>query len=791
VGYRFTGPVERIAVGRTPTSSLHLTAGMNVPGRSNFVLESLLGRSGSSEVWAAKHPKTREVRVYKFSLDGERLTALKREATLFRVLRDSLGERPDFNRIIDWNFEVPPFFLECEYGGRNLIEWNDAEDLRAMSLEERLGLFLQIAEAVTAAHSVGVLHKDLKPANVLIDAGPDGAWQTRLTDFGSGRLLESERLAEMGITRLGLTAPGSVLSDSGSGTPLYVAPELLAGQAPTVQTDLYALGVILYQIVVADLRKPMVPGWERDVTDSLLREDIAAATDGDPARRIASVAELTLRLRKLDSRREEQRRTDSAERAAREAWRALQQSRARRPWIAAAVAALAIGLGVSMWLYRDAQIKAERIEAINHFLYSDVLANTGALKTDSDADPTMRRVLRNAAAIVGERFAGDPGSEGWIRFAVGQGLSGLGDYDGAEEQQQRAVTLLKDVHGAGHERTLVATYALAMLLLEQSKFREAETVLADIDRVTGRTERTEETVFKTHALRGMLRAERKECAAALEDFVAADRITLSASPESAYNVFNVRSWMGETLGCLGRYPDAAALYAELLGPDVDEEVLGPVIVAYARLGYAGALLHGGRVQQAERELLDALHSLETAVGDTDAFTMGQALVVAGGFYAELDRFDTATSYLHRGRELLLTVDEQQEKALSALRTLGTIDYRTGRLEPALAALTAARDGLIEVYGKESPDVQGAGYWLAAALADAGRVDEAAEALASLDPDALRASLGGTGWPARLDALRARILIRQGAVIEGNALLGTAIADLEKHGAPARVIDSVR
>src|SRR5690606_17412420 len=68
VGYRFTGPLERTAVGRSLGSRLELAAGMSVPGRPNFRLESQLGGSAGSEVWTARHGKTRERRVYKFSL---------------------------------------------------------------------------------------------------------------------------------------------------------------------------------------------------------------------------------------------------------------------------------------------------------------------------------------------------------------------------------------------------------------------------------------------------------------------------------------------------------------------------------------------------------------------------------------------------------------------------------------------------------------------------------------------------------------------------------------------------
>ncbi len=63
--------------------------------------------SGSSEVWLAENPKTREQRVFKFAADGARLKGLKREITISRFLRESLGDRPEFVRILEWNFESP------------------------------------------------------------------------------------------------------------------------------------------------------------------------------------------------------------------------------------------------------------------------------------------------------------------------------------------------------------------------------------------------------------------------------------------------------------------------------------------------------------------------------------------------------------------------------------------------------------------------------------------------------------------------------------------------------------
>jgi eukaryotic-like serine/threonine-protein kinase len=333
IGYRFDGPLERMAVGRTTLSRLELTAGQAVPGRPNFLLDSLVGGTAGSEVWLARHAKTREPRIFKFSTDGSQLAALKREATLSRLLRENLGERPDFVRVLDWNFEVPPFFLECEYGGTDLARWAaDGKPLDALPLPQRLALFLQVADAVAAAHGIGVLHKDLKPANVLVAPGgpaDGGGWQVRLTDFGSSRLLEPGRLDDLGITRLGLTLTVDAAADSSGGTPLYLAPELIAGRPPTVASDVYALGVMLFQLVVGDLRRPLVPGWERGVTDPLLRDDIARATDGDPALRLASVGELATRLRSLSTRHRDAAEQTEREQEADRARAALQRARTR------------------------------------------------------------------------------------------------------------------------------------------------------------------------------------------------------------------------------------------------------------------------------------------------------------------------------------------------------------------------------------------------------------------------------------------------------------------------------
>src|SRR5262249_9836084 len=147
-------------------------------------------------------------------------------------------------------------------------------------------------------------------ANILVNSSPQTTWQIKVVDFGSASLTEPERLQALGITNLGLTQTGDHQASSLSGTLLYLAPEVLSAQPSTASADVYALGVMLYQLVVGDFRKPLSPGWEGEVADPLLREDIAKAAHGDPRKRVSGAQEFAARLRDLDRRRIELRRLE-------------------------------------------------------------------------------------------------------------------------------------------------------------------------------------------------------------------------------------------------------------------------------------------------------------------------------------------------------------------------------------------------------------------------------------------------------------------------------------------------
>ncbi len=424
-----------------PDAGLSLSAGDSPPLRPQWKLVERLGTGGHGEAWLARHDKTREQRVYKFALGPDTLDALKREITFYRLLHDTQQDVSGLVRIYDWNLSEAPYFIESEYiAGGNLEAWAQrAGGLAELPLALRLDLAAQIAEQLARAHAVGVLHKDLKPANVLVDADAQGKPRIKLADFGSGTLLDSARLEELHITRLGLTRN---LGEYDSGTPLYLAPEVLAGQVATIKADVYALGVLLYQLVVADFHRTLAPGWERDVADELLRADIEEAAQGSLAHRLADASSLALRLRTLDARRAQREQERSAQQEAARTARTLERVRASQYGLIVASLALAVGLAVSLWQHQaalaaqhraeaneaDAKRAAAEADAASEFFVTDVLRGINPAK-----NPNIKDLLDAAKSGIDSRFADQPLLAAKVRGRLATAYQSLGDFGAANQ----------------------------------------------------------------------------------------------------------------------------------------------------------------------------------------------------------------------------------------------------------------------------------------------------------------------------------------------------------------------
>jgi len=459
-GYRFVAPVTVEVIQGPEPPRFDFRPGDHPPGRPLWSLVERLGVGGHGEAWRGHHEKTREQRVFKFALDETSLAALKREITLFRVINDTLGSEARVVKLLDWNLAQQPYFIEAEYlAGGSLLGWaQERGGLGAVAPGERIGIAAAIADALAAVHGVGVLHKDLKPSNVLVEAASGGAPGIKLADFGSGGVLDPAELERLGITRLGFTRTVA-FTESNSGTPMYLAPEVLGGQPFTVKSDLYALGVMLYQLVVGDFRKLMSSGWEHDIADELLREDIAAATSGDPAARLADAAELARRLRSLEQRHQQRQKEREAALRAQRAQRALEQARARRLGLSLAFAILLLGFGVSSYLFlraRAAQQRAEKAmataQAVSGFLSNDLFGSIDLSKR-SVRDLTVKEVLDAGAAQIDVRFKDAPDIAADLHASLGASYLAL-DLPEVEPQLRLALQRYEEGQGLGSAPSL-------------------------------------------------------------------------------------------------------------------------------------------------------------------------------------------------------------------------------------------------------------------------------------------------------------------------------------------------
>jgi non-specific serine/threonine protein kinase len=783
LGYRLNGVIERVAVGRTPSSRLELRPGQPVPARENFILQRQLGGVGGSEVWLAEQARTHERRVYKFAADDDRLRALKREATLSRVLQESLeDERAHFVDLIDWNFEHPPFFLECEYGGDSLSEWAETH-LKDTAVPQRLALFLQIADAVAAAHGVGVLHKDLKPANVLI-AEEDAGWHIRLTDFGSGRLLDPARLEELGITQFGLPAAQGPASDSASGTPLYVAPEVFAGHTPTAQSDVFSLGVVLYQLLAGDLNRPMAPGWERDIDDELLREDIRLATDGNPARRLATVAELAAHLRNLDARRAQARQAREAEAEAKRAQALLARSRARRPYLIALVAALVAGVIVTGALYdtarhaRDeAQQALARATAINRFLNEDLIGQSNPLVMSKGQGASLKDVLLGARDRVAKRFAGQPLTEASIHTSLTTLFNMIDLVAEAEAEARQALALYVHAEGESGPNALKARSLLARVLTRTAKFDEAQAELQTLDRLTAGSS-DPYLRYLSDSVWGIYWMNRGDFAKAVPYYRTAIPLIRQAEPDNVTSRDSMRMDLINGLTQAGRLDEARqegqALMDEINARDSDNGL----VAAFAKAAVGRTYTVSGDPARAEAELLDAQKTIVQMLGPEHSRNL---MIVSDLYDIAMLRKDwpKALEYAQRMHEgFRAKFGPDHTMALATLANWGQVFYEIGDAREAEARLQPAYRKLAAMLTATNPQCQVTAFWLAATDIELGRLDEAAALIETLQPTALEAAGADGSWALRLDALRGLLLDKRGQHDAAQPLLKSSVAGLE-------------
>jgi hypothetical protein len=224
------------------------------PGRifaSRYRIVSLLGRGAMGEVYRADDLRLGKIVALKLlAVDGARANdSLDRFVTEVRLAREIA--HPNVCRVYDIGKAEEWHYLSMEYvDGETLASL--LRRIGRLPREKALDIARQLCAGLAAAHDVGVLHRDIKPANIMVD----GRGRVRLMDFG-----------------LAVPTGGSILGEV-AGTAAYMAPEQLAGDRATERTDIYALGVVLYELFTGRRLFPV-----RSIDERALLGDFAPTTE--------------------------------------------------------------------------------------------------------------------------------------------------------------------------------------------------------------------------------------------------------------------------------------------------------------------------------------------------------------------------------------------------------------------------------------------------------------------------------------------------------------------------------
>ena len=227
-----------------------------------FVIEARLGSGGMGEVYRALDTRLkRTVAIKRMAVRGG-LTPDDHTLFLREGQRASSLQHPNIASIYDVFEQDGEVFLVMEYV--------EGSTLRSriglpMPLAEFFDIALQCTQALAAAHAKGILHGDVKPENIMLGA----SGQAKLLDFGVARRLPSED-PEGATATVDSLAPGHLL-----GTPSYMAPEVLKGAMPDVRADIFALGIVFYEMLAG--RHPF-KGVNVTVTTAHILDDREAAT---------------------------------------------------------------------------------------------------------------------------------------------------------------------------------------------------------------------------------------------------------------------------------------------------------------------------------------------------------------------------------------------------------------------------------------------------------------------------------------------------------------------------------
>lgn len=744
-----------------------------------------LGEGGFGEVFEAEQerPVRRRVALKVLKAGMDTRAVLARFAAERQTL--ALMDHPGIARVFDAGEAESgrPWFAMELVAGQPITEW--CERTRA-DLRARVELMIAVCRIVEHAHQKGVIHRDLKPTNLLV-AESDGRPAPKVIDFGIAKATLATPIGEVLPTR-----PEEFL-----GTPEYMSPEQAASGGIDVdtRTDVYSLGVVLYQLLTGRLpfESERLRGMGLDEVRRVLRDEEPArpSTRGGTLRGLRGDLDwITLRAMEKDRARRyasPAALADDLGRHLREepvlagpptlGYRLGKLVRRRRGAVAAGVAILlAVAAGVTVAALQavratraeeEARRQAEAAVAVNEFL-TGMLGAGNPESNPGGHEATVRELVDRAAAELGDSTFANPAVEAGIRGALASTYVGLGRYPEAAPLAERALALTERTPGAS-EATIIERHLLLAHVQGLNGDAEAaeERLAALAPRVAsvtdpmlrasylqvrggnlgglGRIEEADSMLTASAELRGTrfradgsngsrfvsiltdlseLKGRRAQMAASESLAREALDVTRKVHGDEHHDVAVALGHLGSVLRRQGRYGGAESLYNAAIA--IDRRVVGPQhpFVGYTVSNLGLVLSEQGRPREAEAAHREALDIVTRSVrGDHAHLVSGMNNLATA--IQEQGRLGEALELRQAALEMSRRVHGPRNPLTAIqINNLASL-YRLQKRYDAAAPLFLEADSIfVAGLGATHPQAVTARYNLGKILLDQGRAREA-------------------------------------------------------------------